>query len=188
MVLVTVVHFVPFTYERGKCDSRLYWNIKSEMSNPMMLQVHLNSRRPGPLQNSTTAVDMCCRLHASYFANVQKSEIVKLFTLLFFFFHWHYVKFCEAVVQKCMYKIPLFVDLRLLQKLWLREGGGTEGDQRKQLILCLHHRRSRALLRPLFLQIHIFWEPRVTVLYVPLPLRSPSQQTLVCVCKVNKAW
>lgn len=132
MVLVTVVHFVPFTYERGKCDSPLYWNIKSEMSNPMMLQVHLNSRRPGPLQNSTTAVDMCCRLHASYFANVQKSEIVKLFTLLFFFFHWHYVKFCEAVVQKCMYKIPLFVDLRLLQKLWLREGGGRGNWRRSE--------------------------------------------------------
>lgn len=50
----------------------LYWNIKSEMSNLMMSQVHFNSQKTWAL--SKQQVGVCCRLHASYLANMQKKK------------------------------------------------------------------------------------------------------------------
>ena len=113
------------------------------------------------LGSSKQQVGKCCRLHASYSANVQKSDSQHVH-FPFFFLPWCYVKLCEAVVKKCMYKIPS----GLLQKLWL-----CDGDQRKQLILDLHHHRWRTNTVPFSCRFTFFWELQ----------RSPSWLTLVCV-------
>lgn len=140
----------------------------------------LTAKNLGP---SKQQVGMCCRLQASLVANMQKkweSQPVQ-FSL---FFHWHYVKVCEALVKKCMYKIPFICGfVGLLQKLWLCERE-TEGDQRKKLktiVFASSQVKNTAELRFFCFSHLFFWEPRVTVLYAPFTLRSPSQLTSVCV-------
>lgn len=121
------------------------------MSNQVMSQVHFYSQKPGPFKTASWHVlQDTCKL----FLLTCKKVIVNLFTFLFFFLHWHNVKPCEAVVKKCMYKIPLIVDL--LQKLWLREGEPKEIRGNNKYCICIvtgqeHCRGS------VFVLIHLFF-------------------------------
>lgn len=157
----------------------------------MMSQVHFNSQKTWAL--SKQPVGVCCRLHASYLANMQnkkKSDSQHVLHLLsFFFFHWHYVKLCEAVVEKCMYKIPLFVGfLRLLQKLLRLRDGGTEGDWRKRLILDSSRVDKNTAGVRFACRFTVFLRVTVSAVHPIHSPRSLSTSISVCVCEVNKAW
>lgn len=63
----------------------------------------LTAKKPGPFKTASWRVlQVTCKLF------LQTCKKVKV-NLLTFFFPWHYVKLSEAVVKKCMYKIPLYL-------------------------------------------------------------------------------
>lgn len=131
----------------------------------------LTANNLGP---SKQQVGMCCRLHASYFANVQKSDSQHVHFPFFFLFFFT-LTLCKTL-RSSGQKVYVQNTFRVIAEAvvtWRRSEETTNTGFASSQVKNKHR------CRPVFLQIHIFL--RVTVLYIPFTLHSPSRLTLVCV-------
>lgn len=149
----------------------------------------LTAKKPGPSKQHR--VDACRRLHASYFANVQKSDMVNLFSFLFF---CHHVKFCEAVIKKFLFTkilllcVCVFFLTVIAEAVWLREGESEwRRDVTKQLILYSRRHESRTAVCsgcPVKTW-RGFTFSRATVLYIPFARPQSRSRNVEVVCKMK---